>query len=872
MHGRYITLSHRWTKQTELSSTNLSNLENRKQAIIMSDLSKTLSDAIEATRKLGVQYLWIDSICIIQDSQDDWARESNNMMAIYESAWLNIAAAGSDKDNGRLFMRRNPALNRVCLLPSSFYPESTRMREFITDSGFFIWTYIDPQLYTKSILGGFLDQRGWIFQERVLSARTIYFSANELVWECNELLASESLRWGLGSDDECAPLLIKFNSKNGAPMANSLRQERYYNYSRLGPPNPPLGDISLPVYQYWYKSVELFSRKNLTIVSDKLRAIQGIAEALHKSRLPGRTFRKCYRQGVWLDDLAHSLLWYSPSQNCGSIETVPSFSWASCLGEIKYFASDLIPAKNSGFSPLKNMIRDDDVLPSLKARLDEISLDVFGYYRIGYLRAGSNWKSPRCLMFPEEMSKSSPGCKYLIDDFRFDGKTKEELEHFDRVVYFLRLILTDATGARSCDTEFPNWPGKEVKDEIKWKTKVESDEKTEVKKRQELIGDYSNKWGTMWDERWEKEWQEKWDEKWEGKGEESQREREKEREVSMDMNTEIDGELVEERSFESFESDWKTHGERELEREWERYGKSEFETAWVRYVKSKVKSNLPWDVDRIEMLDPGWSEREQAGYRENKLEREWERFGKSEMEKAWEKRRKSKVEKNTAGDTYRMGMLDPRWWWWGLDQERKREQEREWKSNEKSKLESNSSWEMYRGQMLSYGEWKQERELERERKWRLAEDMSRTKERTENEKEQFGTEYKKRWGREYVSGFMNRLVAERKTVESMRRSVKLESVGRTRERMRDYREKSGKKREDTKDTKDTGTGTGTEFGLILFEATKPVDVTSSVENDQSTSGQNSAGGLRQLTTFRRIGVYCVPSSSTNEEWGKLRLI
>lgn len=106
----------------------------------------------------------------------------------------------------------------------------------------------------------------------------------------------------------------------------------------------------------------------------------------------------------------------------------------------------------------------------------------------------------------------------------------------------------------------------------------------------------------------------------------------------------------------------------------------------------------------------------------------------------------------------------------------------------------------------------------------------------------------------------------------MRRSVKLESVGRTRERMRDYREKSGKKREDTKDTKDTGTGTGTEFGLILFEATKPVDVTSSVENDQSTSGQNSAGGLRQLTTFRRIGVYCVPSSSTNEEWGKLRLI
>jgi hypothetical protein len=202
-----------------------------------------------------------------------------------------------------------------------------------------------------------------------------------------------------------------------------------------------------------------------------------------------------------------------------------------------------------------------------------------------------------------------------------------------------------------------------------------------------------------------------------------------------------------------------------------------------------------------------------------------------------------------------MGMLDPRWWWWGWDQDRKREQEREWKSNEKSKLESNSSGEMYRGKMLSYGEWKQEREREREWKWRLEEDMSRTKNRTENEKEkeQFCTEYKKRWGRKYMSGFMDRLVAERNTVESMR----------------DYRQKSSKKREDTKDT---GTGTGTEFGLILFEATKPVDVTSNVENDQSISWQNSAGGLRQLTAARRIGVYCVPSSSTNEKWGEFRLI
>ncbi|KAN0108557.1 heterokaryon incompatibility protein, partial [Hyaloscypha variabilis] len=346
MHGKYITLSHRWTRQTALSSTTKSNLEDRKRAIDTSELSQIFQDAIDLTQELGVPYLWIDSLCIVQDCKDDWRRESGNMMAIYESAWLNIAAAGSDRETGRLYMERIPALNRVCRLPASFRPGSARSMENSKEESS-TWAYIDPLWYLKSVLNGFLDQRGWVFQERVLSARTVFFAANELVWECNELLASETLRWRLGSSDECSSWLMKFNSGNGAPTADSLFNswhERRYNDPLLGRPGLCSGGAvaqNLLAYQYWYKSLELFSLKDLTTVSDKLPAIYGIARALHKSRLLGKPFSQCYRQGIWLDDLAHSLLWYSPSQSCGSQETVPSFSWASCLGEIKFLGTSL---------------------------------------------------------------------------------------------------------------------------------------------------------------------------------------------------------------------------------------------------------------------------------------------------------------------------------------------------------------------------------------------------------------------------------------------------------------------------------------------------------------------------------------------------
>lgn len=98
--GKYITLTHRWTALTEDSGTTRSNFQKRKISIDVTELSKMFQDAVEVTRRLRIQYLWIDALCILQDSQEDWNTDAKNMASIYELAWLNIAGAGSEAIDG----------------------------------------------------------------------------------------------------------------------------------------------------------------------------------------------------------------------------------------------------------------------------------------------------------------------------------------------------------------------------------------------------------------------------------------------------------------------------------------------------------------------------------------------------------------------------------------------------------------------------------------------------------------------------------------------------------------------------------------------------------------------------------------------------
>jgi hypothetical protein len=174
--AQYACLSHCWGNIRALV-TERNNLASRVEGIDWDALPRTFQDAVLITRNLDLRYLWIDSLCIIQDDLDDWRQESANMTSTYANSYITIAATKSPGDTGGCFSTRSPYHRDHRL--SLKRPDSTRLetdlyvREKIAHIG--EQGAIDPLL-----------KRGWVCQERLLSPRVLHFCEKELVWECQE--------------------------------------------------------------------------------------------------------------------------------------------------------------------------------------------------------------------------------------------------------------------------------------------------------------------------------------------------------------------------------------------------------------------------------------------------------------------------------------------------------------------------------------------------------------------------------------------------------------------------------------------------------------------------------------------------------------
>ncbi|KAF1830656.1 HET-domain-containing protein, partial [Decorospora gaudefroyi] len=155
----YGCLSHRWGSRQPLQ-TRKETLSRFKAGIPWESIPKTFQDAITFTRKLGLSYIWIDSLCIIQDDKQDWQQQSGAMAAIYSNSYVTLAAAVADDSK----------------------------------AGF---GGVDMPIFVRRPYqhGGFpLLRRAWVHQERLLSHRIIYFAYEELIWECDETFECEK-RW-----------------------------------------------------------------------------------------------------------------------------------------------------------------------------------------------------------------------------------------------------------------------------------------------------------------------------------------------------------------------------------------------------------------------------------------------------------------------------------------------------------------------------------------------------------------------------------------------------------------------------------------------------------------------------------------------------
>ena len=179
---KYTALSHRWgeyppKKEDPRFCTTDDNLSARLNGFSLSELPKTFKDAILVTRELGIEYLWIDSLCIIQWNVEDWKREAGRMEDVFASAYCTIAAT-SAADSTVGFLARNTST------------EYARVQD-AAGNQVYICTHMDD--FEKDVEEAELNKRAWVMQERVLAKRTIHFSANQTYWECGEGVYCENL-------------------------------------------------------------------------------------------------------------------------------------------------------------------------------------------------------------------------------------------------------------------------------------------------------------------------------------------------------------------------------------------------------------------------------------------------------------------------------------------------------------------------------------------------------------------------------------------------------------------------------------------------------------------------------------------------------
>lgn len=329
--GLYVTLSHCWGKSSFLKLTKETR-EDFEKGIELSSLPKTFQEAIDFASRLrkDVRYIWIDALCIIQNSDEDWNTESVKMYDVYRNSFCNISATHAMDNSMGLFRQRDPQhlwedeirLN-IDGLPTSFFQKSKLGAEpLLRRCGI-----LDATSWTRSIEEAPVNKRAWVLQERLLAPRVLHFGLNHISWECRELEATESLPYGT-SDLQLKDGIVLEKTR----LKASLPQD-------YGPRSlvPDPDHSAWQAHECWKRIIERYSTTAITKQSDRLIALAGIAQMI--SRQIGS--KVLYVAGLWEKWLASQLLWrvnsawsngtYSFPQRRASTYIAPSFSWASIL-------------------------------------------------------------------------------------------------------------------------------------------------------------------------------------------------------------------------------------------------------------------------------------------------------------------------------------------------------------------------------------------------------------------------------------------------------------------------------------------------------------------------------------------------------------
>ena len=290
--GDYMTLSHCWGA-AQFITLRKDNLAELRQGIQLTKLPKTFQDAVAVARWFQIRYLWVDSLCILQDSEEDWVKESAMMRSVYSHSIMNISATGAADPSIGCFLDRNADHVR----PFSALLSDSEI-EYIC---------FEEDFWRANISDAPLSKRAWVCQERLLSPRILHFGAAQMSWECMELASCETFPEGIP----------KYSYIEHQSFVISKRDflDHTQGFSK----------------SMWNKLVTYYTRCAMTVPSDIYMAFAGLAEEIHSVTADE------YFVGFWRKDLEHQLLWKRESSaTCKPTgDRAPSWSWFSIIGAVR---------------------------------------------------------------------------------------------------------------------------------------------------------------------------------------------------------------------------------------------------------------------------------------------------------------------------------------------------------------------------------------------------------------------------------------------------------------------------------------------------------------------------------------------------------
>lgn len=391
---KYAALSYCWGTKDPSIKLDTNTLDVKLQCIAFSDLPECLRDAVTVTRSLGIRYLWIDVLCIVQDDVSDWEQESGKMYEVFNNAFFVIGAAASEAfDHGFLGCRSSP--NTIAL------DFQSHLQPAITGK---ICLSLTPTGGKQRCLGYDIEvskwaTRGWVWQEERLARRILIFGATMIYMRCDHDA-------GLTRSEDGGSSVVRTAFGETSP----------HKETRDG--------------WDWTRRVAEYSGKELTKLNDRLPAISGLAKMMDQNSRRGGEQSSEYMAGIWREDWCRQLCWVLTDQEQSFQDmleglrnpeprTGPSWSWASRRGRVEWLsmlhghvpsefearieecgvtqagADPMGQVDNGSYLRLSGLLCQTPLEPEGGRRLRRQRVDMIG----GSQRWQLEWKVPGCPLF-----------------------------------------------------------------------------------------------------------------------------------------------------------------------------------------------------------------------------------------------------------------------------------------------------------------------------------------------------------------------------------------------------------------------------------------------------------------------------------------